>query len=134
MCILQVQVRCCDKFFEVSPNDVENAELVVEDVVSSVLLYLFGKGTVDDVAIQFSSRLHRGLQQCSISIHAQCSCQLFTLLPRTRKNMELAVERSMCALLKELFGSVNVESVTLKPASWNGESDPALSCCIAAHI
>jgi hypothetical protein len=130
MCILQVQVRCCDKFFEVSSNEVENAELVVEDVVSSVLLYLFGDGTVDDVAIRFSSRLHRGLRQCSIRIQAQCSCQHFTLLPRTKKNMELAVERSMCALLKELFGSVNVESVTLRPAPRGVGNDPALSCCI----
>jgi hypothetical protein len=132
MCILQARVKCCDKFFEVSPNEVENAELVVEDVVSSVLLHLFEDGTVDDVSIRFSSRLHRGLQQCSIRIRAQCSCRQFTLLPPTKTNMELAVERSLCALLKELFGSVNIESLTLQPALCSAESNPALSCCIAA--
>jgi hypothetical protein len=130
MCILKMQVQCCDKFFEVSPDEVESAELVVEEAVSSVLLYLFGKGTVDDVAICSSPLLHKGLRQCSIQIRAQCSCQHFTLLPRTKRNMELAVEKSMRALLKELFGSVNVECVTMRPSPWESGNDPALSCCI----
>lgn len=131
MCKLRMQVQCCDKNFEVSPYETENAELMVEDAVSSVLLYLFGTGTVDDVSIRFSSLRHNGLRQCTIRIQAQCSCQQFTRLPRTKRNMELAVEKSMRTVLRELFGSVNVESVTMKPAlPWEVGSDPALSCCI----
>jgi hypothetical protein len=130
MCILKMQVQCCDKFFEVFPDEIESAELVVEEAVSSVLLYLFEKVTMDDVAICSPPLLHKGLRQCSIQICAQCSCQDFTLLPRTKRNMELSVEKSMRALLKELFGSVNVECVTMKPAPWEAENDPALSCCL----
>ncbi len=57
MDILQIHVQCYDKFFEVSPDEVENAELTVEDVVSQVLLDLFGEGTVDEVTICFSPNL-----------------------------------------------------------------------------
>lgn len=126
MCILQIHLQSYDRFFEVLPGEVENAELTVEDVVSHVLLDLFGEGTVDDVTIRFSSSLHMGLQHCSIQIRAQCSCQLFTLLPRTKENMKLAVEKSICSILKELFGSVNVEGVMLSPSPWDSGNDAAL--------
>ncbi len=115
MCILQVHVQCYDRFFEVSPDEVENAELMVEDVVSRVLLDLFNGGIVDDVAIRFSPTPRMGLLHCSIQIRAQCSYQYFAKLPRTKDTMELAVESSMCSLLRELFGSVSVDSVALGP-------------------
>jgi hypothetical protein len=117
MCILQVYVQCHDKFFEVSADEVENAELMVEDIVSRVLLDLFNGGTVDDVAIHFSPTLYMGLQRCSIQVRAECSCQCFTRLPGTRESMELAIEASMSSLLREIFGSVSVENVALQPAS-----------------
>src|SRR6266550_4250890 len=130
MCILEVHVQCYDRFFEVSPDEVENAELMVEDVVSSVLLDLFNGGTVDDVAIYFSPKPRRGLQHCSIQIHAQCACQFFTLLPRTWENMELAIEERISSLLRELFGTLIIENVMLKPSPGGVGDDPVLSCCM----
>ena len=127
MCMLQIHAQGYDTFFEVLPDEVQNAELTVEEMVSHVLLDLFGEGIVDEVTICFSSGLRMGLQHCSISIHAQCSCQLFALLPRTKENMRLAVEKSMRSLLKELFGMVHIDSVTLSPAPWEYENDSALS-------
>ncbi len=119
MCILQIHARCYDRFFEVFPGEVENAELIVEDAMSHILLDLFDEGTVDDVTIRFSSSLHMGLQYCSIHIHAQCNSHSFTLLPHTKENMELAVENSICSILRELFGSVNVDKVTFSPSAWD---------------
>ncbi len=119
MCILQIHAQCYDRFFEVVPGEVENAELTVEDVMSHILLDLFDEGTVDEVTIRFSSNLHLGLHHCSIQIHAQCACQSFTLLPRTKENMELAVENSISSILRELFGSVKVDNVTFSPAPWD---------------
>ena len=116
MCFLEIHAQCYDRFFEVIPGDVENAELTVENAMSHVLLDLFDEGTVDDVTIRFSSNLHMGLHHCSIHIHAQCACQSFTLLPPTQENMELAVENTMSSILRELFGSVSVDSVTLIPS------------------
>jgi hypothetical protein len=119
MCILQIHAQCYDRFFEVFPGEVENTELTVEHAMSHVLLDLFDEGTVDDVTILFSSNLHMGLQHCSIHIHAQCACQSFTLLPPTKENMELAVENSISSILRELFGSVNVDNVTFSPSPWD---------------
>src|SRR5216683_4121528 len=129
MCILQMYVQCFDRFFEVLPEEVENAELTVEHLVSHVLLDLFGGGTVDDVTIRFSSSLRMGLQHCSIQIHAQCSCQHFVLLPRTREKMHLAIEKSLCSMLKELFVSVKVDSVMLNPYPKDYGNDLVLFQC-----
>ena len=133
MCILQVHVQCAHRFFEVLPDEVESAELTVEDAVSQILLELFGKGAVDEVTIRFPSNLHTGLQHCSIDILAQCFCQFFSLLPPTQENMKHALVKSICSLLKELFGSVNIESVTLSPSPRNYEygenNENQAECC-----
>ena len=127
MCMLEMHIQCYDRFFEVVPHERENAELAVEDGVSQVLLDLFGGGMVDEVTIHFSSNQHMGLQHCSVHIRAQCLCQSFVLLPCTREHMKLAVEKSMCALLRELFGTGNVGNVTFSPSSCDYENNPALS-------
>jgi hypothetical protein len=128
MCILEIHIRGCDRFFEVLPNEVEKAELTVESGVSQVLLDLFGEVIVDDVTICFSSDLGMGIHNCSIDIRAQCSCECFALYPCTKEHMKLTIEERVCALLKELFGSVNVEHVTMAPPPWDYGNDPALPC------
>ena len=125
--MLQIHAQGYDMFLEVLPDEVQNAELTVEEVVSHVLLDLFGEGTVDEVTIRFSSGLRMGLHHCSIYIHAQCPCQFFAQLPRTKENIKLAVEKSMQSLLKELFGTVHIDNVTLIPAPWEFENGSALS-------
>jgi hypothetical protein len=125
MSILQIYIQNDGKVLEVVPEEVENAELAVEDVVCQVLLELFGGGSVDDVSIHFSSYLLNS-RQCSIQVHAQCSYQSFALTPRTSENMELAVERSIRPIMTELFGPVKVDCVILDPSPWKRENGPAL--------
>ena len=127
MCILEMHVQYANKFFEVLPGEVQSAELTVEDMVSHTLLDLFDEGTVDEVTIRFPSGRHTGSQPGSIYIRAQCFCNNFILLPHTKENMKLALEKSICSLLKELFGSVNVDSITFSPSAWDYEYDPARS-------
>ncbi len=127
MCLLDIHAQSDGRRFEVFPEETENAELTAEEAVSHVLLNLFGEVTVDDVTVHFSSTSRTGLYHCSIQIHAQCSCRLFALLPRTKENMKLAVEKSLCSILKELFGPVNVDSVTFSPSPWDYGNNPALS-------
>ena len=136
MCNLEVHVQCYDRFFEVSADEVENAELMVEDLVSNVLLNLFSGGTVDDVAIKFSPKPRMGLQHCSIQIYAQCTCQYFKLLPRTWENMELAVEEKMSSLLRELFGTVTVDNVKLIPSPGGVGGVPCahVACMTPMHL
>ncbi|MGB8348073.1 MAG: hypothetical protein WCD86_24540 [Ktedonobacteraceae bacterium] len=96
-------------------------------MMSHVLLNLFGEGMVDDVMIHFASSLLMDLQQCSIQILAQCNCDDFVLHPRTDAHMKLAVRSGLSSLLKQLFGSVHVDSVMLLPAqSDDGSGDMAL--------
>jgi hypothetical protein len=127
MCILQMYVQCYDLFLEVLPEEAENAELIVEHLVSQVLLDLFDGGTVDDVTICFSPGLRMGLYHCTIQIRAQCSYQSFVLLPRTQENMQFTVQKRICSMLKELFGSVHVDSTTFSLTSSDEKTDPAAS-------
>ena len=117
MCILQIFVQCHDRFFEVLQEEVESTEVIVEHAISQVLLDLFGEVSVDDVAIRFSSDLRMGLHHCSIQIQAQCSYQSFALFPRTKEHIEHTVKKRISLILKELFGSVTVDSVTITPFS-----------------
>jgi hypothetical protein len=123
MCFLLMHVKCAHRFYEVLPDEVESAELTVEDAVSQILLGLFGKGAVDEVSIHFPSDLRMGLQHCSIDIRAQCSCRFFALIPRTQENMKHTLVTGICSVLKELFGSVNIESITLSPFPSDYEHD-----------
>jgi hypothetical protein len=124
---LQIQAQCYDKYFEVIPEEVENTELVVEDAFSQVLIALFGEGSVEEVTIFFSTHTVLDLQHCSIRLRAYCSYKNFTLFPATLENIELTVEKYLSALLRELFGSVNIDKVALSPSSHNYESNRVLS-------
>lgn len=117
MCILQIYVQCHDRFFEVLPEELESTEVTVEHAISQVLLNLFDEVSVDDVTIRFSSGLRMGLQHCSIQVQAECSYQSFTLSPCTKENIEHSVAQCISLILKELFGSVTVNSVTVTPFS-----------------
>jgi hypothetical protein len=53
---IRVSIQCPDRLTEMPVNDLEHAELAVEDSVSLLLMELFG-GTilVDDVTVQYAS-------------------------------------------------------------------------------
>ena len=130
MCMLQIQAQGTNRFLEVLPDEAENAELTVEHAVSHLLVDLFGEVAVNDVTVLFPSPLHGDLKHCSIQICALCSCDSFALLPRTQEHIKLAVEKRMGSLLRELFGSVKVDDVTLSPSSWVCRNNPERSYCI----
>jgi len=115
MCLFHIDAQSHGRSFEVLPNEVENAELMVEEAVGHVMMDLFGEAIVDDVAIRFSSS-SVGQRICTIHIQAQCSFQSFRLYPCTKEYMELVVGKSMGSLLKELFGPMTIESVLVQPS------------------
>jgi hypothetical protein len=126
MCLLQIHARSQSRVFEVLPEEPGNAELAVEDAVSQVLLDIFDGGAVDEVKVHFALAPYADLRHCSIHIHVQCSCQHFAALPLKREYMRHRVQTSMYSLLKELFGSVEVDCVTLCPTACDYENDPVL--------
>ncbi len=129
MCTLQAHMQCFDRFFEVFSNEVEYDELMIENAVSQLLLDFFDEVMVD-VTIIFSSHLHMGLQHCSVQIQAQCEYQTVGPHLRTKENIELIVENSLCSLLRELFGSVSVDSVTFNPSPWNYDYDHSFASSV----
>ncbi len=130
MCILHIYAQCYNKFFEVSPDEPDLAELIVEDAVCRVLLDLFGVGTVEDVSIEFPPKLRMGLRYCAIQIVAQCACQRFSQLPRTQEHIKMAIEKNLTSLLRELFGVVSVESVIVGPAWLEDRTERMQTSCI----
>ena len=122
MCRLHIYGQSYSRYVEVLPESIENTELVVEHAVSYVLLELFGEAEVYDVGIQFYPDSRAGLKHCSIEIYAQCSCRTSTSPLHSIEHMKLVLKEAMSSPLKELFGSVNVDSITLGPSlceHWN---------------
>ena len=118
MSTLQAHMQCYDRFFEVFSNEIEYNELILENVVSQLLLDFFDEVMVD-VNIIFSPRVQTELQHCFIKIQAQCDNQIGASLQDPNEYIELRVENKMCTILRELFGSVIVDSVTFIPSSWD---------------
>lgn len=116
MCILQVQAQCENEFLEVIPEESETAELSLEDVVGHLLTDFFEEVAVDDVTIRFPATVRLGFKQCLIDIRALCSCDRFAELSSERERMMYAIEEHISLLLRELFGQVRVDSVTLTPS------------------
>jgi hypothetical protein len=118
MCILQAHMQCVDKFFEVFPNEVEQNELILENVVSQLLLDFFDEVTVD-VNITFSPHEQMGLLHCFIQIQAQCENQLSASLSDSSEYIELRIENKICSILREFFCSVIVDNFTFIPSPWD---------------
>ena len=118
MSTLKANMQCYNRFFEVFSHEVVQNELMIENIVSQLLLDFFDEVMVD-VNIIFSTRVQMGLQHCFIHIQAQCDNQICASLPDPNAYIELSVENKMCTILRELFGSVIVDSVTFIPSSWD---------------
>lgn len=106
MYTLRIHVQCYDRFFEVLPDEVESAELLVEDAVTRVLLDLIGNALVDEVTIKPASS--EVLVRCESDTNQS-----------KQGNMEMAMrlaESVVGQVLRELFGTVTVNEVTIKPA------------------
>ncbi len=134
MCMLQISMQCYDRFFEITLDEKENAELFVEDIVSHVLLDLFGEGIVDDVTIQISSDLPIDLHSYSISICAQCSCESFVLFPRSQEHMKRAIVQSISSIFKELLVTVKFDTLLLYPSQWECRHNAELSCNVSTQF
>ncbi len=118
MSLLHIHAQSYGRFFEVLPEEVEYAELAVEEIVSHVLLELFNEESVevDEVTISFSPVSPKGQRDCSIHVRAQCSPESFTLSPCSEEYMRAVIANGFYSSLREFFGSVTIESISLEPA------------------
>jgi hypothetical protein len=118
MSLLHIHAQSHGRFFEVLPEEVENAELAVEELVSHVLLELFGEASVevDEVTISFSPVSHMGQRDCSLDVRAQCSPESFKISACSEEYMKAVIANTIYSSLREFFGSVTIESISLEPA------------------
>jgi hypothetical protein len=103
------------RVFEIFPEEPENVELMIEDAASLVLADLFGEAIVDDISVNFSPPSCSGQREGMIYIQAQCILDSYTLVPRTREYIQLAVEGGIRDVLKELLGPVTVRKLVFEP-------------------
>lgn len=130
MCTIEILAQCYDKFFEVIPQEKDNAEFAVEEMVSHVLMHLFGEAGdafVEEVGINFSLGFHAGLRHCSIAIRAQCSCETFVYSPRSHEHIRYTMKETLSAILKEFFVTVKIDNVILRPSQRKCELDNTFS-------
>jgi hypothetical protein len=118
MFLIQIDMRGANDFFEVLPDEIENAEFTVEDLASQVLLEHFDRVVIDEVTIDFLPRAPMGQLYCSIFIRAHCSGKASSLSLGELENMELVVEEKISSALVELLGTVHVEQVTINSSTY----------------
>jgi len=126
MYAIEIDIRCIDSYFEVLLDDLENAELTIEDLISRALADLFEAIIVGGVIISVSPSSRTDVQLCSISIDVQRPGRPFLLLPEDLENMEFAVEDAVSCVLLELFETVMVDRVTISLSPIDDEDDTAL--------
>jgi hypothetical protein len=113
---LRINAQSYGRVSEIFPEEPENVELMIEDAASLVLADLFDEAIVDDISVRFSPPSHTGYRDGTIYIQAQCTLESFTLVPRTAEYIQLAVEESICAILKELLGPVTIQKLVMEPS------------------
>jgi hypothetical protein len=102
---------------------------MIENAVSQLLVDFFDEVMVD-VTIIFSPLWQMEMQHCSIQIQAQGECKTSASLPRTKENIELRVENNLSSILRELFGSVIVDSVTFNPSPLSYDYDYSIASSV----
>lgn len=117
MWTLQMYMQCSGRFLEVLPDEMESTELSIENGVSHVLLALFEEVMMDEVRVFFSPDPPVGRQRYVVHIGAECAYQYSSSPFSTREHIKRAIAQDVSAVLKELFGVVNVETITMHPST-----------------
>ena len=113
MWLIQIDMQASATFIEVLREDAESTKLVVMDLIGKVLLNFFSDVIFDEVTIAFSSSLF--MEQHGCSLHIQASGANDTWNAQDLLDMELMMEEQMSLPLTELFGTVEVDKVVIRP-------------------
>ena len=113
---VQMCVRCAETFVELLPEDVTDAELQIEQLVSHILLEFFEVVAIDEVSITLSPGLDptEGQPEHLLLIRAQCENMAPPFLTHDEEYLELSLEGSISCALVELLGTIGVDEVTVR--------------------
>ena len=108
---IAVRIRCSNRYCEVPPDDISQAECAVEELLASVLLTFFEVVCVQDVSLIFHPAPIAQPASITISLQAQG----YNPLPsRATDYLDCALVEQLSRALTELFGSLNVERFAIK--------------------
>lgn len=108
---LHMSMRCYERFVEMFPENVAEAEVMIEHLLSHILLEFFEAIVIDEVSITLPSD---GEQEASVVIRAQCESMSAPFLACDEEFLELSLEGSISCALVELLGTVGVDELTIR--------------------
>jgi hypothetical protein len=101
MFLIQIHAQSVDRFFEVLPGEKENAELMVEDLVSHILLEHFDEVIVDRVTVDLSRDQAKEQFYWSIFGEAYCPSSSSPYSERMLKSMEFVLMERISSFLAD---------------------------------
>jgi hypothetical protein len=124
MYLVRISALCYSRFLEVLPEEVENTELFVEELIGHIFLSMCGEVVLDEIGLAFSAPSAAERQySCSIRIHAHYP--IHTWCAYTLEEMGPALEAKLNLALTELFGAVDIEQIIIGPAPVPWPDHPA---------
>jgi hypothetical protein len=115
MWMLKMNIQSSARFLEILPDEVESTELSIENGVSQVLLAHFDSVAMDEVRLYTVPGSNGGLHCYLIQIGAQCGTVSSPSFFHNEDHLKRIIARDVSALLKDLFGRVSVEGITMHP-------------------
>jgi hypothetical protein len=110
---ITMDVLCLDGYSEVLPNDGENTELVVEDLVSLILLDIFGIVTVEGVKATYTLATERHQSYCVLQIRVTSPIEAIEFSQDMPEGVEARVEDAISCALIELFNTVLINRLVV---------------------
>ena len=113
---VQMSVRCAETFVELLPDDMTEAELQIEQLVSHILLEFFEVVAIDEVSLTHSlaADAAAGQPEHLLVIRARCENMAPPFLTHNDESLELSLEGGISCALVELLGTIGVDEVAIR--------------------
>lgn len=115
MWMLKMNIQSSARFLEILPDEAESTELSIENGVSQALLALFDDVIMDKVRLYTVPGSKGDLHCYLIQIEAQCGAVSSPSFFHNEDHLKRIIAQDVSALLKDLFGRVSVEGITMHP-------------------
>ena len=111
---ITMDVLCLEGYSEVLPNNVENTELVIEDLVALILLDFFDFVVVDGVKVTCLPATRTRQTLCSLQVQAACPTEAARVSGDSLEALEARLENVICCALIELFSTVSMKKISVR--------------------
>lgn len=106
-----MDVFCLEGYSEILPEEGENTELVIEDLVALILLDIFGTVVVDGVSVTCSPASATQQACCALQVQAVCAAETASISEVSLALLAARLENALCCTLIELFSTILVNKL-----------------------